>query len=264
MDTFVLTDHITASFDGILAVADIHGDIESLTRAVKFARSENYFIVFLGDLVDRGKYPFETVKLVHEIVYDGHGAFIIGNHDDKMHRYAKGADVRFSRDATRTLEDVGTDRMDEFLKMYTSLCEDKFFTSFYHHFGDISMVHAAVHPSMWEDTKVIKKEAKYRFIVGETNGKSDEDGYPVRLYSWISEIPSGKTVIVGHDRAPIHNVLIDKPMVCTNENGGKAIFLDTGCGKGGYLSGALILHDKNGFRFEKLIDFRGNKNEESK
>lgn len=89
-------------------------------------------------------------------------------------------------------------------------------------------------------------------IVGETNGEVYDDGYPVRLYNWIDEVPMGKTVIVGHDKMPIYNINITAPMIVTNKNGGRTVFMDTGCGKGGYLSGAVIVNDIN----FKLVDFK--------
>jgi hypothetical protein len=76
------------------------------------------------------------------------------------------------------------------------------------------------------------------------------------LYNWVDEIPMGRTVMVGHDRMPVFNVPITEPMVKTNSNGGKAIFIDTGCGKGGFLTGAVILHDKKKFVIDSYKEFK--------
>jgi hypothetical protein len=65
----------------------------------------------------------------------------------------------------------------------------------------------------------------------------------------------GKTVMVGHDRAPVFNTVITEPMVRTNSKGGKVIFMDTGCGKGGFLSGAVIFADKNRFVVDHFESF---------
>jgi len=45
-------------------------------------------------------------------------------------------------------------------------------------------------------------------------------------------------------------------MIVFNKNGGKVVFLDTGCGKGGFLSGAVMLSDKKGFRIDHFVKFR--------
>jgi protein phosphatase len=130
------------------------------------------------------------------------------------------------------------------------------FSKFYHTFDNITFVHAASHPAIWETDPKIGKTEKSRFIVGETVNEIDEDGYPVRLYNWIEEIPAGKTVVVGHDRKPIRNVAITSPMTVPNKNGGKAIFLDTGCGKGGFLSGVVVMADKTKkFNIVTYVDF---------
>lgn len=256
MTTFSLANYVRDSFDGMLVFADVHGDYDSFKRAHDYARSENYFFMSLGDLVDRARKPFEVVKAMHECMRDGLGGFVVGNHDEKHHRGAKGNKVSFSRDAKQTLEDVGEARKEEFSRMYTEIVEDKMLSGLFHIFDDLTLVHAAGHPCIWEGVNVVGKTARSRFLVGETNGDTYEDGYPVRLYNWIEEVPTGKTVIVGHDKQPIHNVPITEPMVVSNKNGGKVVFLDTGCGKGGFLSGAVVLHDKKRFKFDRFMEFK--------
>jgi len=251
-----LEEYVKNNFDGMLAFGDVHGDYESFKRAHDYAKGENFFFLSLGDLVDRGHKPYETVMAMADIVAEGRGGFIVGNHDDKFYRYAKGAKVGFSRDSKQTLVDVGPEREAEFLKAYTTMIDSTAFSKFYHTFDNITFVHAASHPAIWETDPKIGKTEKSRFIVGETVNEIDEDGYPVRLYNWIEEIPAGKTVVVGHDRKPIRNVAITSPMTVPNKNGGKAIFLDTGCGKGGFLSGAVVMADKTKkFNIVTYMDF---------
>ena len=146
----------------------------------------------------------------------------------------------------------------EFHRMYAAIIEDTMLSGLFHQFDDITLVHAACHPSIWEGAlpNSTGKTAQSRFLVGETNGEMMPDGYPVRLYNWIEEVPVGKTVMVGHDRMPIHNVPITEPMVKDNANGGKVVFLDTGCGKGGFLSGAVVLHSKKGFTIDHYEEFK--------
>jgi hypothetical protein len=243
-------------FDGILVVGDIHGDYDSFAKAYDYARSENFFFMSMGDLVDRGRKPFEVVKAMYECMYDGLGGFVIGNHDEKHHRGAMGNKVSFSRDAKQTLEDVGAERKEEFSRMYSAIVMDSMLSGLFHTFDNLTLVHAASHHSIWDGVNVAGKHAKSRFLVGETNGEKYDDGYPVRLYDWIEEVPAGQTVMVGHDKQPIHNVPITEPMVVTNANGGKVVFLDTGCGKGGFLSAAVVLHGKKGYEINNFMEFK--------
>jgi len=251
-----MSNYVFESLDGVLVIGDVHADFQSFEKACNYSRSENFLLLATGDLVDSGRQPFEVVSKMHSMMYDGLAGITIGNHDDKHYRAIKGNSVRFSHAAKQTLVDVGEERMSEFQRMYAEIIEDKMLSGIYHKFGDFTVVHAASHPSLWEDGADVGKTARSRFLVGETNGEVYEDGYPVRLYNWIEEVPMGKTVIVGHDKQPIHNVPITEPMVVRNKNGGKVIFLDTGCGKGGFLSGAILMKTRKGFEFEKFVEFK--------
>lgn len=256
MDRFKLADHVKDSFDGMLVIGDVHSNLTAFERAVAVAKSENYFLLSLGDLVDRGDHPFEVVSAMHSMMLDGRAGFVIGNHDDKFRRYIDGNKVQLSMSAKMTLESVGEERMAEFLEKYHTIVADPIMSGIFHKFDDLLFAHAASHPAMWENPTDIGKTARSRALVGETNGKIGNDGYPVRLYSWVDEIPMGKTVIVGHDHMPITGKPIDVPLTVSNKNGGKAVFMDTGCGKGGHLSAAVILINKKKFAIDSFIDFK--------
>jgi hypothetical protein len=58
------------------------------------------------------------------------------------------------------------------------------------------------------------------------------DGFPERLHDWVDRIPAGYTLYCGHDRRSTDG----RPYVQEGALGGKAVFLDTGAGKGGHLS----------------------------
>ena len=238
----------------MLVFSDVHADFESFMRAHDYARTHNLFFMSLGDLVDRGPFPFETVHKMYLIVDDGQGGLTIGNHDDKFRRYANGAKVKFSVDAKRTLADVGPEREADFLLYYKTLVETPVYSGYYHSFGDIILTHAAYHESMCYGTK-FGDSAKSRALYGEVTGEIYEDGYPVRYYGWIDEVPMGRTVIVGHDRMPFNKVS-EFPVMKSNKNGGKVVFLDTGCGKGGYLSAAVVKCKDGKFFIEEIVGFK--------
>lgn len=251
-----IADYVRENFDGLMVFGDIHSDYESLMRAYHFAKAHNYFFMSLGDLVDRGPFPFETVSHMHQTVKDRIAGFTSGNHDDKFYQFGKGCRVHLSVDAKNTLVNVGPERQDKFLEMYVEMMETPVFSGLFHTFDDITLVHAASHPYMWDYSMKFSNEVSLRSLLGETTGKRYDDGYPVRLYSWIDEIPTGKTVVVGHDRAPIFNVAITEPMVHTNTSGGTVIFMDTGCGKGGFLSSAIFTHTDTSFNFDRFVYFK--------
>ncbi len=245
-----------SNFDGVLVIGDLHAEFGALQRAYKYAAENNFFLVSLGDLVDRGAYPFECVKFFYNLMMSDRAGFCVGNHDDKFRRFAHGAKVTLSKDHVNTLLAVGDERKEEFLKMYVEVCEMAVASGYFHVFDDFIFAHAASHPCMWEDTEEFGKTAYSRSIFGETNGEVYPDGLPVRLYNWVDEIPAGRTVIVGHDKSAIFNVPLTAPLERVNANGGKAIFIDTGCGKGGFLSGVTLRTTKDKFQFESFVDFK--------
>jgi len=249
-----LANHVKDNFKGMLVFGDVHSDFASYIKASKYADVNGLFFMSLGDLVDRGNQPFEVVQAHSARVANGTGGFTVGNHDNKFYRYANGANVQFSRDGKGTLAHVGEDRMQEFLRMYCEMIETPTLSGIYHKFGDMLLVHAASHPEMWE-SGVIGKTAQSRALVGETTGKIADDGYPERLYNWVDEVPMGKLVVVGHDRMPYDKLLLE-PLHKTNANGGKVIFMDTGCGKGGFLTGAVVVPIKSGFKIEQYVEFK--------
>jgi protein phosphatase len=71
-----------------------------------------------------------------------------------------------------------------------------------------------------------------RALFGETTGRMQADGYPERILRWVDRIPAGITVYCGHDQRSTDG----RPYVRTGAAGGRAVFLDTGAGKGGHLS----------------------------
>ncbi len=250
-----IAHYIKDGWKGMFIIGDVHGDYELFKMAVKYANEHNLFLLSAGDLVDRGRHPFEVVRHMHGLMRVGKAGFVIGNHDDKYRRYHYGAKVNFSHDAKQTLSDVGAERKAEFLKMYSEINDHPSLAGMFHVFDDIAVAHAASHPSIWDSSITFTSEARSRCLFGEVNGERDEEGFPVRLYNWIEEIPAGKTIIVGHDRTPVFNKVIYEPLIRVNANGGKAIFIDTGCGKGGFLTGIVVTHDESGFAVGKHVDF---------
>lgn len=251
-----IATYIKNEWSGMLVISDVHGDFVQFKKAVDFAEANDLFLLSAGDLVDRGDKPYEVVELMYELVYTGRAGMTIGNHDDKYLRHFRGSKVRFSRDASKTLSDVGEARMDKFLKMYADIMEIPVFSGMFHKFDDIVVAHAASHKSMWDESLPFGSEAKSRAFYGEVNGEKDEEGYPVRLYNWVDEVPMGKTIIVGHDRNAVHGIPLVAPLEQRNSNGGRAIFIDTGEGKGGFVSGVVIKHEKSKFKITEYVDFK--------
>jgi len=206
-------------------VGDVHGDL----RAFAFAADTDRFLVQLGDLVDNGPDSAGVLRLMYQLIDQGRGLFLAGNHDRKLGRALRGDRVRGGPqlDATlASLDDALRIRaLQEIARAPTWIVQDNRF-----------FVHAAFHTGMLltapPDSLGAVDPLLSRAMFGETTGRMQPDGYPERLLRWVNHIPAGMTVYCGHDQRSRDG----RPWVTHGDLGGTAVFLDTGAGKGGHLS----------------------------
>jgi hypothetical protein len=229
-------------FRGITVVGDIHGRMKALDQAMSWALSRNHFLWFLGDVLDCGADSLETIEMVYDVVMRGDGAFVLGNHERKIARWLSEHEtghlrMRLSDGNKVTVDALGQlplEQKQQWVGKFRSLMSR---ASLMNHVGNITFVHAAVHPDVWttqNDQRAIEDYALY----GESNISKSEF---VLSYKWVDFVPDNHLVFVGHDvRSTI------APMVITGAKGGRVIFLDTGSGKGGYLSTADIRFSEDG------------------
>jgi protein phosphatase len=228
-------------WQGITIIGDVHGELLPLERALAWAQSRQHFVWFLGDILDYGKQSLETVDLVHHAVMHGEATMMLANHERKIARWLNrdGEHLRLS-DGNRVTIDayhrlVGGER-DRWAGRLRGLLAHSTLTQ---EIGDITILHAAAHPSMWgkQDAIAIEQFALY----GEADHSS---GRYRRSHHWVDAVPEGKMVIVGHD------IVSEYPMLVTGASGGSVVFLDTGCGKGGQLSSADLRFTNDGLHLE--------------
>jgi hypothetical protein len=213
----------------IRVIADVHGHPDMLARAAGDAPA----LVLLGDLVDRGPDSPGALRLALEWIESGRARMVRSNHDDKLARALTGRKITAGKNLSATLAalDAAPDADDlkaRFLRTFEV-------APFVIRVGAYVMAHGAIHPLRFgEDGAYVEREpghtGDHMALYGEVDGKLHPDGKPVRHYNWIDALPMGITAIVGHDKRG------DTPYVHTGAKGGRAIFLDTGCGKGGALS----------------------------
>ena len=239
-----LTSKVAAGgYRGLVTFSDIHAHAKKLKKGIRYAIKNDLYIVFLGDLVDGHDKPLETVLTVKALLDADRAAFVIGNHDDKFYRYAKGNKVILKGANKKTLEDVPEDKRELFLQTISDIVTHQN-AAYTHRIANWTFVHGSAHRTLWDDRDNLAKKAKHRALYGEVNGERDENDFPVRLYNWVDEIPTDQNVVVGHDRAP-QGVKLKKhgPKTHQGEQGGKAVFTDMGCGKGGKLCLAVFSVD---------------------
>lgn len=206
-------------------VGDVHGD----AKAFAIAADTERFVVQLGDLVDDGPDTPSALAIMFRLIDAGRGLFLLGNHDFKLARALRGEKVR-GEALERTLAELPPDLRErtlaEILRAPGWIQTPRYF--FVHGGFHRAMLHVPA-PSFPEG----RPDALLaRALYGQTTGRMNVAGKPERLLRWIEDIPGGMTVYCGHDRRSADG----RPYIRTNERGGRAIFLDTGAGKGGHLS----------------------------
>jgi protein phosphatase len=162
---------------------------------------------------------------------EGRGIFLLGNHELKLWRALSGRKVNIGPELARTLDQIDQDLRGLAIEALQQ-------TPAWISAGDRFFVHGGFHPGMLRDPPPIPVPLTHtegllsRALFGQATGRLRPDGYPERVLHWVEDIPANLTCYVGHDWRSTDG----RPWVRDNAAGGRAIFLDTGAGKGGHLS----------------------------
>ena len=206
-------------------VGDVHGD----SRAFSFAADTDRFIVQLGDLTDSGPDSAGALAMALRLIDEGRGVFLMGNHDRKLGRALSGQPVRIDSALEETLAQIPASLRERALQAIAQA--PAWIVD-----GERVFVHGGFHTAMLDNDPPPGlgrvDTALSRALFGQTTGRMQTDGYPERVLRWVDRIPEGVTVYCGHDRRSTDG----RPYVRWGANGGCAVFLDTGAGKGGHLS----------------------------
>lgn len=224
-------------FAGLRVVADVHGDLAAFEHAVAGAAAEDMFVLQLGDLVDHGPDSPGVLRLMFRLLDEGRGAFLLGNHDHKLRRALTGAPVRTQPEGLgKTLAQLDAAADGEALK--ARAVEEIGRAPAWIRDGGRVFVHGGFHPGMMHslpppDAGAGKAQGLVtRALYGQVTGRMRPDGFPERLHDWVDRIPAHVTVVCGHDRRSTDG----RPYVAEGAQGGRAVFLDCGAGKGGHLA----------------------------
>lgn len=216
----------------VRVVGDIHGEPKALAHAVNSAPGH---VILLGDLIDGGTNSASVLRRAIKYIRSGKAKLLRSNHDDKLYRHLIGRKVQIGDELSITLKQLEAARdasflQSKFIELYEAAPHWLKIPNYF-------LAHGAFHPEMLiydllEEVPNRKQRDRLNWLSLYAEGKPNpEGGLPIRTYNWIDDIPRDLTVLVGHDiRSREH------PVTISNDVGGKAIFLDTGCGKGGHLS----------------------------
>jgi len=242
-------------FKGVTVVPDIHGTMNPLRDAISWARSRNNFLLFLGDLIDYGIDTLEVVDEVYQLVVRGEAEALEGNHEKKIFKHLAQVErtgvshVRLSEGNKVTvsrMQALGKFDHDRWVTRFKALVH----MMRNHRVSDgFIFAHGAVKPEMWTITdNRLPTSLEEVSLYGEVDTSVNRsDGYPNRVYNWVDELTPNQIAVVGHDiRSDF------EPLKHQGAKGGTAIFMDTGCGKGGHLSTLDIRFDGDVVKVENF------------
>jgi protein phosphatase len=175
-------------------------------------------VLFLGDLCDRGPKNTETLRLVMNMAEAGAALCIPGNHDVKLLRKLRGADVKLTHGFDSTLSQLEREIPEFVEKLIVFL--DGLVSHYVFDQGRLVVSHAGLKESYQGRSSGRVREF---CLYGETTGETDEFGLPVRL-NWAEEYQGKALVVYGH-------VPSREPRFLNN-----TVCIDTGCVFGGNLS----------------------------
>lgn len=184
---------VHSCFQELSELMDVLGHQWDKTEAVHIP-CDGRKIVFLGDLMDRGPHPLTCYTYARMMVEKGYASWVLGNHCDKLRRWAMGRDVRQSHGLHKTVREFERAGMDkrqvaEFLNslpLYLILDE-----------GRLVCVHGA-----WRDGMEKEKQGTLRAwcLYAPTTGKTLPNGMPDRI-DWVAQRQVAETspwIVYGH------------------------------------------------------------------
>ncbi len=233
----LLDDLPARGFAGLRVVGDVHGEAAAFAHAAAGAAAARLFLLQLGDLTDYGPDAPGVLRQMFQLLDTGSGAFLLGNHDHKLRRALLGHKVTIADDGLgRTLAQLGEAPDGEALAR--RMLEEVAAAPAWLRHGAWLFVHGGFHPGMLHEPSPPEagsgrpEAIVTRALFGQVTGRTRPDGYPERLHNWVDRIPPGLVVYCGHDRRSQDG----RPFMQAGALGGRAVFLDTGAGKGGHLS----------------------------
>ena len=215
-------------------VADIHQCSFMLGSMIDTCKNSgvNNFI-FLGDILDRGTDPIETVEMLLEI--NDISTFILGNHDFKLLKYFNGRNVHLNEEQERN---ISLFKEKNLLEPFCNLFKDEYIAVM-----DEEQKVMLSHAPGFRPAKLLErhnknemsKDAYSRMLYGLTNGLTDAEGRPIRrsLTKFADDLLDGWILLHGHT----HGGRL------YNEPSPAVMCLDFKCGEDGGMLGAWIVTD---------------------
>ncbi|WP_418062596.1 polynucleotide kinase-phosphatase [Pimelobacter simplex] len=199
---------LTGPFD---LIGDVHGCASELrtlltelgwelehdgAQVVGARHPEGRQAVFVGDLVDRGPDTPGVLRLVMGMVEAGTALCVAGNHEAKLVRALKGANVKVAHGLAESLAQLEAEPEDFRARALAFM--DGLISHYVLDDGRLVVAHAGLKEAYHgRSSGRVRAFALY----GDTTGETDELGLPVR-YPWADEYRGRAMVVYGHTPVP--------------------------------------------------------------
>ncbi|TGD96807.1 polynucleotide kinase-phosphatase [Methylobacterium nonmethylotrophicum] len=174
--------------------------------------------VFVGDLVDRGPRVADALRLVMDMVEDGHALCVMGNHEAKLEKWLDGRDVKVGHGLQASIDGLSAESA-----AFRARAR-RFIGGLVSHYlldaGRLAVAHAGIKAEMMGRAS---GAIRGFCLFGETTGEVDEFGLPVRQ-NWATAYRGDTIVVYGHTP-------VIEPAWLNN-----TLCIDTGCVFGGRLT----------------------------
>ena len=223
-------------------VGDIHGCLDELRDLVRLI-PDQYQILFLGDLIDRGPNSPGVVEFVYKLCKSGRARAVRGNHDENMLRYLT-RDQRSGTNAMRAPHPIRLAEWNaiaahpEWIEWLQSL------PSYIEFRPNFFAVHAGALTTQPVATQKPNNHTNLRYVDLVDNNKvrhmNEKFEQPEGSAYWVDVYRAPNTVFYGHH---VHSM--EKPHTkyhhfLPDGNAHYTCGVDTGCVYGGKLSAVLV------------------------
>lgn len=218
-----------------IVIGDVHGCLNELKILInKLDLTSNDNLYFIGDIIDRGQDTIGTIKYIFELSKNINVQLILGNHEEKFHRYLD-KNKELNNDLFNSYKRLLTNDEIEFLK--------KSYYNYYIKKHDVMLIHGGflkkIKLSKEVNNLYIDRKHQHFSLLTMVRYIDTKGGF-IELFnndensSFWAEKYNGEigTIIFGHNY-----FLQDSPQFFKH-----AIGIDTGCVYGGWLT-ALILSE---------------------
>jgi bis(5'-nucleosyl)-tetraphosphatase (symmetrical) len=231
-----------------IAIGDVHGclvELQELIHALNVYEDDH--LVFMGDLVDRGPFPVDTVRFVQQVALERRVTILLGNHEDKLTKWRLRESQRLETGRENKMRAPSPERQAQWDSFSESEVEWLRQLSATVQLPDNWVgVHAGLFPGKPLSEQKVDKIIRLRTLYPDTlkaGQLADEAGPlvdPPGTVKWTSLWKGPWSVVYGHAVHSLEHPRVDR---MRSESGDMiaCVGIDTGCCFGGRLTAAILL-----------------------